>query len=101
MAAYRDSDIAFAFGWLDFAYFLQHRNDFLDRTHGHYMRSSIDDQSAIKSKDCKVLHDGSIVPFDPEKAQPGGCRGLQRLRLNPVREGRQRDPDPECRVPHQ
>lgn len=70
MAAYKDRHIVFAVGWLDFAYFLQHRNDFLDRTHGHYMRSFIDDQGAIKSKDYKVLHDGSIVPFDPEKLSP-------------------------------
>jgi hypothetical protein len=70
IAARKGNDIVFIVGWLDFAYFLQHRIDFLDKTHGHYMRSFIDDQNAIKSKDYKVLHDGSIVPFDQEKLSP-------------------------------
>jgi hypothetical protein len=70
IAARFDKSIVFMVGWLDLAYFLQHRSDFLDRTHGHYMRSFIDDQSAIKSKDYKVLRDGSIVSFDHEKLSP-------------------------------
>jgi hypothetical protein len=67
LAAERDNNIVFMVGWLDFAYFLQHRSDFMDKTHGHYMRQFIPDQSAITSRDYKVLHDGTIVPFDPEK----------------------------------
>jgi hypothetical protein len=67
IAARRDKSIVFMVGWLDFAYFLQHRSDFLNKTHGHYMGSFISDQSAIKSKDYKVLHDGTIASFDHEK----------------------------------
>lgn len=61
------ANIVMIVGWLDFAYFLQHRQDFLDKSHTHHMRGFIADQGAIKSTDYKLLQDGSIVRFDPEK----------------------------------
>jgi hypothetical protein len=69
-AADTEGNVAFMVGWMDFAYFLQHRSDFLDHSHGHYMRSFIQDQGAIKAKDYKVLHDGTIALFDPAKLSP-------------------------------
>lgn len=67
VAAIKDRRLILVVGWLDFAYFLQHRSDFLDKSHGHHMRSFVDSASMIHSKDYKVLRDGTIALFDPEK----------------------------------
>lgn len=64
VTARKDMNIVFIVGWLDFAYFLQHRRDFLDIRHGHFMDSFVTDRGLIRSTDYKVLHDGAIVPFD-------------------------------------
>lgn len=60
----RGDDIAFVVGHMDFAYFLQHRKEFLGPEHKDYMRSFSDEHTRFESYDFKVLHDGSIVPFD-------------------------------------
>lgn len=70
IAAIKDTRLVLVVGWLDFAYFLQHRTDFLDKSHGHHMRSFVDAATPIQSKDYKVLRDGAIVPFDPDKLSP-------------------------------
>ena len=54
-------------GWLDFAYFVQHRRDFLDARHNRFMEAFASGKS--QSTDYKVLHDGAIVEFDPQKLQ--------------------------------
>jgi hypothetical protein len=56
---------ATAIGWLDFAYFVQHRQDFLDTRHNRFMEAFASGKS--QSADYKVLHDGTIVEFDPQK----------------------------------
>lgn len=56
---------ALLIGWLDFAYFLQHRSDFLDLNHNRFMGAFACGQS--RSTDYKVLHDGTLVEFDPKK----------------------------------
>ncbi len=63
LAARRDNKIVFFVGFLDFAYFLHHRGDFRNDEHARYMRSFIGD-AKIQSKDFKVLHDGTLAPFD-------------------------------------
>lgn len=94
IAASNRLSIVFMVGWLDFAYFLQHRSDFLDASHGHYMQSFLEAgaQGTIKSTDYKVLRDGSIVPFDHEKLSaedaavyksPHAIR-YERIRTEPV-----------------
>lgn len=60
----RDHAVLFI-GWLDFAYFVQHRKDFLDVSHNRFMGAFAAGQS--RSTDYKVLHDGTIVEFDPQK----------------------------------
>lgn len=52
-------------GWLDFAYFVQHRKDFLNTSHNRFMAGFANGNS--RSTDYKVLHDGSIVEFDPQQ----------------------------------
>lgn len=59
--------IAFMVGHLDFAYFLLHREEFRGRAHGLYMRSFTNENTEISSRDYKVLHDGTIVPFEPDE----------------------------------
>jgi hypothetical protein len=54
---------ALIIGWHDFAYFVQHRGDFLDRRHNRFMAAFAPRDS--QSTDYKVLHDGTIVEFDP------------------------------------
>jgi hypothetical protein len=64
-----ENQAALVIGWLDFAYFVQHRNDFLNAHHNHFMAAFASGRS--KSTDYKVLHDGSIVEFDPQKLGKG------------------------------
>jgi hypothetical protein len=56
---------ALVIGWLDFAYFVQHRKDFLNTHHNHFMAAFASGKS--QSADYKVLHDGTIVEFDPQQ----------------------------------
>lgn len=56
---------ALRIGWLDFAYFVQHRKDFLDVRHNHFMGGFA--AGASRSTDYKVLHDGTIVEFDSQQ----------------------------------
>jgi hypothetical protein len=67
MAAIKDKKIAFLVGHLDFAYFLLHREEFRNKAHTLYMRTFTTDTTIISSRDYKVLHDGTIVPFEPDK----------------------------------
>lgn len=67
MAARSGNNIAFMVGHLDFAYFLIHREEFKGRAHSVYMRSFTNEKTIIKSRDYKVLHDGTIVPFEASK----------------------------------
>lgn len=64
IAGISEKKIAFLVGHLDFAYFLLHREEFRSKAHTLYMRSFTTDTTIIASRDYKVLHDGSIVPFD-------------------------------------
>lgn len=54
-------------GWLDFAYFVQHRKDFMDIKHNRFMAAFASGHS--NSTDYKVLHDGTLVKFDPEQLE--------------------------------
>lgn len=64
MAARRDWSIVFFVGHMDFAYFLQHRKEFQGDAHKRFMSSFSNENTLIKSKDYKILHDGKISPFD-------------------------------------
>lgn len=59
---------ALCIGWLDFAYFVKHRQDFLDASHNRFMGAFASGTS--RSTDYKILHDGTIVEFDPNKLAP-------------------------------
>jgi hypothetical protein len=67
IAARRGNRIVFMVGHMDLAYFLHHREEFRNAAHGRYMRSFIGPDTPIHSKDYKVLHNGTIVPFDEGK----------------------------------
>ena len=67
IAARDGLNIAFMVGFMDLAYFLQHRNTFRGPAHKTYMGSFAGPETIISSRDYKVLHSGEIVPFDPEK----------------------------------
>jgi hypothetical protein len=60
-----DNQAALCIGWLDFAYFVQHRKDFINAHHNRFMASFASGKS--QSADYKVLHDGTIVEFDPQQ----------------------------------
>ena len=60
-----DNHAALVIGWLDFAYFVQHRKDFIDTHHNRFMAAFASGRS--QSADYKVLHDGTIVEFDPQQ----------------------------------
>lgn len=64
IAARKDWSIAFMVGHMDFAYFLQHRKEFQGDAHKRFMSSFTTEKTIISSRDYKVLHNGSIVPFD-------------------------------------
>jgi len=55
---------AVTIGWFDFAYFSQHRRDFLDVDHNRFMASFA--SSTPTAIDYKIMHDGEIVEFDSE-----------------------------------
>lgn len=55
---------ALVIAWLDFAYFVQHRADFLNIKHNRFMATFA--TGSAHSTDYKVLHDGTIVRFDPQ-----------------------------------
>jgi len=52
-------------GWLEFAYFVQHRGDFLNTRHNRFMAAFAPEDS--QSTDYKVLHNGTMVEFDPKQ----------------------------------
>jgi hypothetical protein len=54
-------------GWLDFAYFVQHRKAFLDMSHNRFMGGFAAGKPT--STDYKILHDGTLAPFDPKQLQ--------------------------------
>ncbi|MGE4409622.1 MAG: hypothetical protein AB7D33_03515 [Sphingobium sp.] len=60
-------NIAFMVGFLDLAYFMQHRTAFRGAAHKNYMGSFTTPDTIISSSDYKVLHSGEIVPFDIQK----------------------------------
>jgi hypothetical protein len=64
IAARKNNKIAFMVGHLDFAYFLLHRQEFKGKAHTLYMRSFTNERTAITSVDYKVMHDGTIEPFE-------------------------------------
>jgi hypothetical protein len=66
IAARKDWSIVFMVGHMDFAYFLQHRKEFQGDAHNHYMKTFTTKETVITSRDYKVLHDGTILPFDDE-----------------------------------
>lgn len=70
IGAMKGKEITFMVGHMDFAYFLHHREEFRDAAHGRYMRAFIGEDKAIRSQDYKVLHDGTIVPFDETLLSP-------------------------------
>lgn len=67
MAGIKDCHAVLVVGWLDFAYFIQHRKDFIDVLHQKYMKPFIDPDKEIISADYKILHNGDIVLFDETK----------------------------------
>lgn len=70
MAARKDWHIVFMVGHMDLAYFLQHRKEFQGEAHKRFMSSFTTENTVISSRDYKVLHDGSIVPFDDTALSP-------------------------------
>lgn len=60
-----DNHAALCIGWLDFAYFAQHRKDFINSQRNRFMGAFASGKS--QSADYKVLHDGTIVEFDPQQ----------------------------------
>jgi hypothetical protein len=64
IAGRKDWKIVFMVGHMDFAYFLQHRKEFQGAAHQRFMSSFTTEKTVISSQDYKVLHNGSIVPFD-------------------------------------
>ena len=86
-------DIVFMVGYMDFAYFLQHRKEFLGKAHSRHMSSFTTDKTHIRSQDYKVLRDGRIVRFD-EKLLSEGDRFIyhnyQKITFETVPLGRER-----------
>jgi hypothetical protein len=64
-----DNHAALCIGWLDFAYFVQHRKDFINTQHNRFMAAFASGKS--QSTDYKVLHDGTIAVFDPQQLAQG------------------------------
>lgn len=70
LAARKDWSIVFMVGFMDLAYFLQHRKEFQGEAHKRYMSSFTTKKTVVRSRDYKVLHNGSIVPFDEKALSP-------------------------------
>jgi hypothetical protein len=71
-----ESEAALIIGWLDFAYFVQHRKDFLNAHHNRFMEAFASGES--RSADYKVLRDGTLVEFDPQRLQKDERRVFDR-----------------------
>lgn len=65
MCLFSPNHAALCIGWLDFAYFAQHRKDFINANHNRFMAAFASGKS--QSTDYKVMHDGTIIEFDPAK----------------------------------
>lgn len=67
---------ALVIAWIDFAYFVQHRGDFLNTRHNRFMASFATGNA--QATDYKVLQDGTIIKFDPQQLSEGERQVFER-----------------------